>query len=657
MFKYYKKFPLEFQTKVHIALITVFVSLLVTVLVFMNSYNIFNRSYSNTIVSLDNSENSYLDEVLNYFSFQHHAIIHYSKLTNYQIRKFIELNLKYTDIIDDLPKPTFSSLHYLNFGEENEKLNKALDYASDFMKEIVEMKVSQDISVSLINGIVIGYGDSLYYYNTGQKNNETYGRDDFENEKKKYSTYSIQNYFNITKYESNDNKILSEIENNPFPYISQFDKDIILPFQIEETENDVSNIMNIISVKFDSSSIPDKVTNKTMVPLNNFIFFTVNPYFIVDFLPTFGYTGIVLTSSLPTGKLLFNLPCYYLMKRYYLENNDDSPFTEFPEVSNISECILHEDAKIQFNSFFSDSSPEPRKAKIKLLSSGTVLRTAVKIFGQKVVNLTWKIFSSMIPVQSDKFAFTSSFPINYQFKGYLFKDVTDSSNQRDDVYSKCFMHILLILSYILFLWLVISIIIFFVVSKTIKEIFSPIFELKQAVIKFNSSDNKQAIETLKSLRYNDDKDINDLFISCRKMLLGGFRDEESEEGIKHQKISEYEQNMSRVYNSISLIKSNNLIILNEEDFMKNLNNVFSYDVNDNIGVRNSRKGKKKISYKMSLVGTFEKNEEEKMLYDEENARIKEIKELCEKEENNYKKQIQKSKIEEIFDEVIGQDDL
>ena len=91
----------------------------------------------------------------------------------------------FTDIIDDLPKPTFSSLHYLNFGEENEKLNKALDYASDFMKEIVEMKVSQDISVSLINGIVIGYGDSLYYYNIGQKNNETYGRDDFENEKKK----------------------------------------------------------------------------------------------------------------------------------------------------------------------------------------------------------------------------------------------------------------------------------------------------------------------------------------------------------------------------------------------------------------------------------------------------------------------------------------
>ena len=52
---------------------------------------------------------------------------------------------------------------------------------------------------------------------------------------------------------------------------------------------------------------------------------------------------------------------------------------------------------------------------------------------------------------------------------------------------------------------------------------------------------------------------------------------------------------------------------------------------------------------MSLVGTFEKNEEEKMLYDEENERIKEIKELCEKEENNYKNQIQKSKIEEILD--------
>lgn len=655
MLKYYKKFPLEFQTKVHIALITAFVSLLVTVLVFMNSYNLFNRSYSNIVSSLDNAENNYLDEVFNYFSFQHHAIIHYSKLTNYQIRKFIELNLKYTDIIDNLPKPSFSSLHYLNFGEENEKLNKVLDYTSDFMKEIVEMKVSQDIKLGLINGIVIGYGDSLYYYNTEQKNNENYGQNDFENEKKKYSTYSIQNYFNITNNNSNDNKILSEIENNPFPYITQSDKDVVLPFQIEQRENEVSNIMNIISVQFDSSSIPEKVTNETNVPLNNFIFFTTNPNFIEEFLPTFEYNGIVLTSSLQTGKLLFNLPCYYLMKRYYLENNDDSPFTEFPEIKNISQCILYEDAKIQFNSFFSDSSSESRKARIKLLSSGTALRKAVKIFGQKIVNLTWKIFSSILPLQSDKFAFTSSFPINYHFKGYLFKDVTDSSNMRDTVYSKCFIHILLILSYILFLWLVIAIITFFVVSKTIKEIFSPIFKLKQAIIKFNSSDNKEAIETLKSLRYNDDKDINDLFTSCRKMLLGGFRDEESEEGIKQQKISEYEQNMSRVYNSISLIKSNNLIILNEEDFMKNLNNIFSFDVNDNIGVRSSGRVKTKKSCKMSYVGTFEKNEEEKMLYDEENERIKEIKELCEEEEKKNKKQ--KPKIEELFDKVIGHDDL
>ena len=136
------------------------------------------------------------------------------------------------------------------------------------------------------------------------------------------------------------------------------------------------------------------------------------------------------------------------------------------------------------------------------------------------------------------------------------------------------------------------------------------------------------------------------------MLLGGFRDEDLEDGVRHQKISEYDKAINRVYNSISIIKSNNLIILNEEAFMKNTNNIFSYDANDNLSVRGSRKVKsQKIHCKLSIVGNFEQEDE---IVDEDEMKIKEIVSLCEEEEKNNKT---KTVLENVFDEVMGEEEI
>ena len=73
------------------------------------------------------------------------------------------------------------------------------------------------------------------------------------------------------------------------------------------------------------------------------------------------------------------------MKRYNLQNDIDTPIEAKGEISNIKECILYEDAKEQFETFF-NSSYLPRKAKLKLLSIGSVLNKASKIFGQGSTN-------------------------------------------------------------------------------------------------------------------------------------------------------------------------------------------------------------------------------------------------------------------------------
>lgn len=654
MFNILSKFPLAFQIKVHLILITFFVNFLVLLLSFINSYIIFNKSYQNTVAALDSAENFYLDEVMNYFSLQHHILINTAKNSNFQLRKLIDLYLNNKEYLEQLKNIKSEGIEHISFGEEDDNVIKAVDYAYEFIKSISERKIEQDIDKSVLDGIVIGYKNSLFYYHNTTKN-ESYDKVIYDKEKNKYSKYAIENFFNVSQLfnrEIKQSEILSSIENNPIVFIPYNDSSVNLPYKYEEEKDDITHILDIISVKFTPQISSEMITSSSVINLDNFIYFSLNSQFIKEFLPTLEFNGLSLSSTLITGKLLFNLPCYYLMKRYYLQNEIDTQIEPLSEIYNIKECILYDEAREQFEMFF-NSTIYPRKSKLKLLSIGSVLNKASKIFGQGSTNFSWKIFRKLIPLIDNTVSFYSPFNVNYILNGYLFKDVTDTANQRDNLYTKSFMYITLVIAYCAFLWIIVLIVVFIISITKVNEIFSPIFKLKKAVNSFNSTNNKEAIETLRSLRYKDDQDIDDLFISCKRMLLGGFRDEDLEDGVRHQKISEYDKAINRVYNSISMIKSNNLIILNEEAFMKNTNNVFSYDANDNLSVRGSRKVKsQKINCKLSIVGSFEQMEDE--VIDEDDMKIKEIVKLCEEEE---KKNKTKTVLENVFDEVIGEEEI
>ena len=194
----------------------------------------------------------------------------------------------------------------------------------------------------MIDGIVLGYKNSLFYYHTNTERNQSYDKETFEKEKHKYSKYSLENYFNITRIFNkvlNQTSILSSIEQNPIAYVPHSDSSINLPYNYEKDNDDITHIIDLFSVKFTPQS-SEKITNSSSIPIDNFIYFSINSQFIKKFLPILEFNGLSLSSTLLTGKLLYNLPCYYLMKRYNLQNDIDTPIEAKGEISNIKECIL-----------------------------------------------------------------------------------------------------------------------------------------------------------------------------------------------------------------------------------------------------------------------------------------------------------------------------
>ena len=78
----------------------------------------------------------------------------------------------------------------------------------------------------------------------------------------------------------------------------------------------------------------------------------------------------------------------------------------------------------------------------------------------------------------------------------------------------------------------------------------------------NNKSSKELNKYLKNISYKDDSTINDLFILCKKLIIGGFKREGEEDFQQKKKIKSI-----NAYNNISLVKTNNMII-NESEIMK-----------------------------------------------------------------------------------------
>ena len=113
------------------------------------------------------------------------------------------------------------------------------------------------------------------------------------------------------------------------------------------------------------------------------------------------------------------------------------------------------------------------------------------------------------------------------------------------------------------LWLLIYFIVFFKLYLVADRISSPIRKLIQNISQsqgnFNNDDSN-----IENIYYKEDKDINDLFQLCQRLILGGF---------KKKKLARKKDKLN-VYNNVSKIKTNNMII-NEKDIVSQRNEKYN----------------------------------------------------------------------------------
>ena len=173
---------------------------------------------------------------------------------------------------------------------------------------------------------------------------------------------------------------------------------------------------------------------------------------------------------------------------------------------------------------------------------------------------SFKIFQGIYPSNFINNIFS---PFSYSsiiFINFYFDELYYNYLDRETVVDVCntFFLKIMALSYT-GVWIIVFFIILIIVLKISHSISDPIDKLIQPV-PVNDNSSKELNKYFKNISYEDDSTINDLFILCKKLILGGFK---SEEDYKQKKKTK----KMNSYNNISLVKSNNMII-NETELLK-----------------------------------------------------------------------------------------
>ena len=233
---------------------------------------------------------------------------------------------------------------------------------------------------------------------------------------------------------------------------------------------------------------------------------------------------------------------------------------------------------------------------------------------------SYKIFQGIYPLNSMN-VFSSLFCndlifVNFYFTN-LFSNYLDIEIIKDACYAY-FYKLILISSAIL--WAIVLLIIIIIVLKISHSISDPIDKLIQPV-PMNDNSSKELNKYFQNISYSDDSTINDLFVLCKKLIIGGFKsDEDYRQKKKNKTINSY--------NNISLVKSNNMII-NEDEIMKGVKKQeihffekkskgqsIMLQLNNNSG-----KKVKKINYKvlsgLYFTGKFYQNNKRYLIKDKE----------------------------------------
>ena len=150
-----------------------------------------------------------------------------------------------------------------------------------------------------------------------------------------------------------------------------------------------------------------------------------------------------------------------------------------------------------------------------------------------------------------KIRFYSSYSV-YFLVAKIYNNILIINNLIDRITYRSIAYITI---FTFFLWLIIFIFILIKLYLVADSISSPIRKLIKNISLSHGNFNKDGAN-LEKIYYREDKDINDLFQLCQRLIIGGFK--------KRNNIPK--QNKLNVYNNISKVKTNNMII-NENDIL------------------------------------------------------------------------------------------
>lgn len=257
--------------------------------------------------------------------------------------------------------------------------------------------------------------------------------------------------------------------------------------------------------------------------------------------------------------------CYYLRKVYSFYCKEKLTTEEiFSPVVQFEDCFIRnasaEDAKLGFNNDNYYTWQINRKKIITLAQThkNTMLLKEIE----------FKIFQYQNPSQSARRLVGSYFNTNFISINYVFKNRSFILITKNILTVQLYELIYVIIIGNIVYWLIIHLIVAILSVIMANTISKPFDELLERI----SSRNKESddySQPEKAIEFKYDSDINELFKICDGFLKGGFQEESKRKKTK----------IVNAYNNISLVKTNNLLFNEKEIYSKkdeNMRIIFEY---------------------------------------------------------------------------------
>ena len=396
------------------------------------------------------------------------------------------------------------------------------------------------------------------------------------------------------------------------------------------TDSIMENLLSIISEKY-KTSLNILTVIHSLFSIYRFWFYKTSQF------------QKIVDENFLTKVIITQFSCIYIVQQQLLKNE-----ISFEQLNsfNITKCYIT--FNDDFNEYLRNSPPkidifDRRKIKIEITkydikyiffnySNGeesvdeeySLHYEKDEDSDQKLSNYLkyYKIYQGIYPTDSLN-TFKNDFYQNFITVNFYFSNLYSSYYDIDNIQSLCNIFFTQVLYPSLILWAIVLIIIIIIVFKISDSISNPIDKLIQSV-SMNDKSSKEMNKYLKNISYKDDSTINDLFVLCKKLIIGGFRKEGEEQQKKKVKTI-------NAYNNISLVKTNNMII-NESEIMegekkqeinyfeKNIINKNKKAVNINSHLSSISSGKKinfKVLSEPIFTGKFYQNNKGYLIKDKE----------------------------------------